>query len=60
MSIELQPMTRERMHELYQDFILDPDIFDDMELYENNKNLAYTARFSDIQSLVGSTFSRVC
>ena len=48
MSIELQPMTRERMHELYRDFILDPDIFDDMELYENNKNLAYNPQKVDM------------
>ena len=41
MSIEIQPMTRERMHELYQGFTLDPDIFMDMELYEAKKNYVY-------------------
>jgi len=38
MNIELKLMTRERMHELYRGFALDPAIFMDMELYEKNKN----------------------
>ena len=41
MSIELQPMTRERMHEMYRGFSMDPAIFADMELYEKNKNYHY-------------------
>ena len=41
MSIELLPMTRARMHELYRGFAFDPDIFMDMTLYEKNKNYGY-------------------
>ena len=41
MNIELQPMTREKMHEMYRDFSMDPDIFMDMELYERVKNYEY-------------------
>ncbi|MBO4360347.1 MAG: GNAT family N-acetyltransferase [Eubacteriaceae bacterium] len=41
MDIELLPMTRERMHELYRGFEFDPDIFDDMELYGRNRNYVY-------------------
>ncbi len=41
MDVELQPMTRERMHELYRGFSLDPDIFMDMSLYEQKKNYVY-------------------
>ena len=41
MSITLQPMTRERMHELYRHFQFDPDIFMDMTLYEQRKNYVY-------------------
>ncbi len=29
------------MHEMYQDFQMDPDIFDDMDLYEQAKNYVY-------------------
>ena len=47
MSITLQPMTRERMHELYRGFAFDPDIFMDMELYEKNKNYQYDAQKVD-------------
>lgn len=36
------------MHELYQEFTLDPDIFDDMELYEANKDLAYNPQKVDM------------
>ena len=41
MDIELMPMTRERMHEMYQGFSLDPSIFADMTLYEQNKDYVY-------------------
>lgn len=34
-------MTRERMHELYRGFVFDPDIFEDMSLYEKNRNYVY-------------------
>ena len=40
-DVELLPMTRERMHELFRDFSLDPDIFADMSLYEQKKNYVY-------------------
>ena len=39
--IELLPMTRERIQEMYRNFSLDPDIFMDMELYEQKKNYVY-------------------
>ena len=32
MDLQLKPMTRERMHQLYRDFAFDPDIFMDMSL----------------------------
>ena len=41
MDVELLPMTRERMHELFRGFSLDPDIFADMSLYEQKKNYVY-------------------
>ncbi len=41
MPIELKEMTRERMHELYQGFVFDPDIFMDMTLFERAKQSAY-------------------
>ena len=41
MNVELLPMTRERMHEMYRGFTLDPDIFMDMDLYEQKKNNIY-------------------
>ena len=41
MTVELLPMTRERMHEMYRGFTLDPDIFMDMDLYEMKKNYVY-------------------
>ena len=41
MDIRLAPMTREYMHELFQGFVYDPDIFRDMDLYEKSKNSAY-------------------
>ena len=47
MNIELQPMTRERMHEMYRGFTLDPDIFMDMELYEANKDMEYNPQKVD-------------
>ena len=47
MDIELKPMTRERMHDLYRDFSFDPDIFMDMSLYEKNKNYVYNPQKVD-------------
>lgn len=41
MKITIEPMTRERMHEMYRDFTMDPAIFQDMELYEQVKNYVY-------------------
>ena len=41
MDVELLPMTRERMHELFRGFSLDPAIFADMSLYEQKKNYVY-------------------
>ena len=41
MDIRLVPMTRAYMHELFQGFVYDPDIFQDMSLYERTKNAAY-------------------
>ena len=40
-TIELLPMTRERMHALYRGFALDPAIFADMALYEKRKHYVY-------------------
>ncbi len=34
-------MTREYMHELFQGFVYDPDIFQDMALYEKMRNSVY-------------------
>ena len=47
MNIELLPMTRERMHELYRGFVMDPAIFMDMELFEKVKNYRYDAEKVD-------------
>ncbi len=41
MDVELMPMTRERMHEMYRAFSFDPDTFLDMSLYEQYKNYVY-------------------
>ena len=41
MALELLPMTRERMHEMYRGFSMDPAIFDDMDLYEKVRNYVY-------------------
>ena len=41
MSIELLPMTRARMHELYRGFAFDPDTFMDMELFEKYQHYVY-------------------
>ena len=41
MSIELLPMTRARMHELYRGFAFDPDTFMDMELFEEYRHYVY-------------------
>ena len=34
-------MTREYIHELFQGFVYDPDIFQDMALYEKTRNSVY-------------------
>ena len=47
MEIELHPMTRERMHELYRGFAFDPDLFMDMSLFERCKSYAYDAQKVD-------------
>lgn len=47
MNIELQPMTRARMHELYRGFSFDPDTFMDMSLYEKYKVYQYDAQKVD-------------
>ena len=44
MALELMPMTRERMHEMYRGFSMDPAIFDDMELYEKVKDYVYNEK----------------
>ena len=41
MNITIAPMTREQMHEMYQGFTMDPNIFDDMELFEAHKDYVY-------------------
>ena len=41
MDIELLPMTRARMHELYRGFVYDPDLFMDMALYERFRHYVY-------------------
>ena len=41
MNIELLPMTRARMHELYRGFAFDPDTFMDMELFEKYQHYVY-------------------
>ena len=47
MDIHLSPMTREYMHELFQDFVYDPDIFSNMLLYEQAKNGGYAPKRVD-------------
>ena len=47
MSISLQPMTRERMRELYRGFSFDPAIFADMELFEKVKDNPYNEQKVD-------------
>ena len=48
MEIRIEPMTREQMHEMYQDFQMDPMIFDDMELFEMAKNYVYNPEKTDM------------
>ena len=48
MAIKILPMTRERMHELYRGFSLDPAIFADMSLYEQKKNYIYDPQKVDM------------
>lgn len=48
MDIRIESMTREQMHEMYQDFQMDPDIFDDMELFEMAKNYVYNPEKTDM------------
>ena len=40
--IALVPMTRALMHEMFRDFVPDPDLFSDMSLYERARNYVYT------------------
>ena len=47
MDVYLAPMTREYMHELFQDFVYDPDIFQDLSLYEQIKNSGYDSKRVD-------------
>ena len=47
MDVSLLPMTRERMHELYRGFSLDPAIFADMALYERKRDYVYDPRKVD-------------
>ena len=47
MDIQLAPMTREYMHELFRDFVYDPDIFQDLSLYEQAKNGGYDPKRAD-------------
>ena len=47
MDVYLVPMTRDRMHELFQDFVYDPDIFSDMSLYEQAKSSGYDPKRAD-------------
>ena len=49
MSITILPMTRERMHELYRGFAMDPAIFMDMELFERVREYRYNAEKVDAQ-----------
>ena len=48
MNIRIEPMTREQMHEMYQEFTMDPMIFDDMELFEQMKNYVYNPEKVDM------------
>lgn len=48
MEIKILPMTRERMHELYRGFSLDPAIFADLSLYEQKKNYVYDPQKVDM------------
>ena len=48
MNIRIEPMTREQMHEMYQEFTMDPMIFDDMELFEQVKNYVYNPEKVDM------------
>ena len=47
MDISLQPMTRERMRELYRGFTFDLSIFADMELFEKVKDNPYNEQKVD-------------
>ncbi len=47
MDIRLSPMTRAYMHELFQGFVYDPDIFRDLSLYEQAKDGGYDPKRVD-------------
>ena len=47
MDIQLLPMTRAYMHELFRGFVYDPDIFQDMSLYERAKKGGYDPKRVD-------------
>ena len=47
MSIRIEPMTREQMHEMYRGFTMDPSIFDDMELFEMARSYVYDPAKTD-------------
>ena len=46
MSVKLELMTRELFHELWRGFEYDPDLFMDMELYENAAPIVMTPKGS--------------
>ena len=48
MEITLKPMTREKMHEMYRGFEMDPAIFEDMTLWEHAKNYTYDPQKTDM------------
>ncbi len=47
MDVRLAPMTRAYMHELFQGFEYDPDIFLDLSLYEKAKDSGYDPKRVD-------------
>ncbi len=56
MEIRLSPMTRERMHKLFEGFVYDPVIFQDMSLYEQVKSSGYDPKRVD--ALFDSRFGK--
>ena len=47
MDIRLAPMTRAYMHEFFRGFEYDPDIFQDLSLYERTKSSGYDPEKAD-------------